>query len=721
MKERFLTWIAIFGFLFSCQEIEDKKTVTNCDWPVYSGSKSGNRYSAANQINRENVQQLEVAWSYNTGDKDPKNRSQNQCNPIVIDGVLYGLSPALKLFALDAATGQEKWVFDPISTYEKSKMLHVSRGVVYWENETGEEQRILYAAGPHLYAINAINGKSIESFGERGRIDLRKNLDRANTSELYFVGTSPGVIYNDLLIMGGRVSEGPEAAPGYVRAFDVLTGKLVWIYHTIPHPGEKGYDTWDDPEAYLKIGGANNWAGLSLDTARGIVYVPTGSASPDFYGASRKDQNLFANSLIALEAATGKYIWHYQVIHHDLWDRDLPANPNLVQIEYEGELVDAVAQITKHGYIFLFDRNTGKPLYEINEVPVPQKALPGESPWPTQPIPTFPENFARQKFDEEDVNDFTPEQNAYLLGKYRKVKNKEKFMPPSLEGNWIFPGFDGGGEWGGAAFNPNAQVLFINSTEIPWVHQMMKVPEVQGSFSMKEIGFQAYQRHCLSCHGQDMKGVGESYPSLENIQKDYSEYELRKLINMGRNMMPALSYIPDDEKQALITYLLDLPTDKVKIKQNSKPEVPFVGTGYIRFLDKEGYPGIKPPWGTLNAINLRTGKLIWKVPLGEHEELTARGIPRTGTENYGGPVATAGGLVFIAATKDEMIRAFDQDTGEELWQAKLPAAGYATPAVYCIGGRQFVVIACGGGKIGSKSGDAYVAFALPNSEIITKK
>jgi quinoprotein glucose dehydrogenase len=472
---------------------------------------------------------------------------------------------------------------------------------------------------------------------------------------------------------------------------------------------------------------------MSLDEKRGIVYVPTGGVGSDFYGGIRKGQNLFGNSLIALDAATGKYLWHYQVVHHDLWDRDLPANPNLVTIKHNGKDIDAVAQITKHGYVFLFDRTNGKPVFPIEEKPVPLNALPGEAPWPTQPIPTLPEPFARQEFEPADVTDLDAATHSEMMKEYNKVKYRTMFMPPSKEGSWIFPGFDGGGEWGGAAVDPESGILYVNSSELPWSLTMIDVPKSNTSDqSLKGTGLAIYNKYCISCHGPELKGNGTSYPALLNIDEKYNEDQLSRIIENGKNMMPSFKQIPGDEKEALITFLLHAsgPASAAKtkepgngqaanavIKKNILDEVPYAMTGYNRFLDKNGYPGIQPPWGTLNAVDLNTGKLLWKVPLGEFEELTKKGIPPTGTQVYGGPVVTKGGLIFVASTQDEKIRAFDKKTGKQLWEARLPAAGYATPTIYSIDGRQYVVIACGGGKIGSKSGDQYVAFALPQKEV----
>lgn len=738
-------WLFLPGLLFILDSCKDSSSGEHdySTWNTYAGSKEGNRYSSNNQITTQNVSQLQVAWTYSTKDKDPENRSQLQCNPIIVDGVLYGTSPQSKLFALDAATGQQKWSFNPYerANQEKDKLsdFNVSRGVTYWQNEAGTEKRILYSVGHRLYAIDAQNGNTIPTFGQHGFIDLRQNLDQENTENAYVAGTTPGVIYKDLLIWGMRLSEGPDALAGHIRAFDVRTGKRRWIFHTIPHPGETGYDTWENPDSWKRIGGANSWAGMALDEKRGIVYVPTGSATPDFYGGVRKGQNLFANSVIALDAATGKYIWHYQVVHHDLWDRDLPANPNLVTVNHHGKKTDAVAQITKHGYVFLLDRTNGRPLFPIKEVPVPASDLPGEKAWPTQPIPTLPEPFARQKFGPEDVTDITPETHREMMAMYEKVKHRVMFAPPSKAGSWIFPGFDGGGEWGGAAVDPESNILYVNSSEVPWALTMIEVPKNnKDDYSLEGVGKTVYNKYCIACHGTDLKGSGSAYPSLVNIGNKYTKAQVNKIIENGRNMMPSFKQIPANEKEALLAFLLNTADQEPKLASNKpggseasnakepvisantpetrdlQDEVPYTMTGYNRFLDKNGYPGIKPPWGTLNAVNLNSGKLLWKVPLGEYQALTKRGIPPTGTENYGGPLVTKGGLVFIAATQDAKIRAFDKKTGKVLWEADLPVPGYATPATYAIAGRQYVVIACGGGKLGSKSGDTYIAFALPD-------
>ena len=683
-------------------------------WSTSAGSNDGIRYSSGDEINTKNVSKLELAWVYDTQDKAEKTTIPT--TPIMLDGILYGVSPQLNLFALDAASGKERWVFKPLDPTAKGSI----RGIAFWQNKDGSDKRIFYSTGPYLYAVNAVNGMIRKDFGQGGFIDLRKDLD-GDYSDGSASGNAAPTIYKDLLITSMRVSEGSDAIPGHIRAFDVITGKRKWIFHTIPQPGERGYETWEDKDAWKRVGGANNWAGMALDEKRGIVYVPTGSASPDFYGANRKGSNLYANSLIALNASTGKYIWHFQVVHHDLWDRDLPANPNLVTIKKDGKSIEAVAQITKHGYIFMFDRLTGKPVFPINEIPVPASDLPGEEASPTQPIPTLPEPFARQKLDLDEISDRSPQIHKDLIAEFSKYKSGREFIPPSFQGGITFPGFDGGGEWGGSAVDPATQIMYISSTELPWWTQMVPNPalnKISGK-TFKEVGKSVYAKYCISCHGPELKGNGVAFPSLIGLNKKYNQQQVRQIIDNGRNMMPSFRHILEQERDPLITFLLDLE-DKEALPQRpgsiSLPEKDitplYTMNGYHRFYDKDGYPGIKPPWGTLNAVNLSTGKLLWKVPLGEFEELKKQGYPNSGTEIYGGPVVTKGGIVFVAATQDEKIRAFDKSSGKVLWEAKLPAAGFATPAVYTINKKQYVVIAAGGGKLGMRSGTKYVAFAL---------
>jgi quinoprotein glucose dehydrogenase len=689
------------------------RAAESTDWSSYLGDNERTHYSSLKQINARNVSKLQIAWTYHSGGARPDGRSQIQCNPLIVAGVLYGTSPESVLFALDAATGKELWRFNPLRGGGDHQALGVNRGVAYLAD--GADKRILYSAGATLFAVNAADGKIIPSFGDAGRVNLKTGLGR-DADQLYVIATTPGIVFGDLLIMGSRVAEGPgPSAPGHIRAYDIRTGKQTWIFHTIPQPGEYGHETWP-ADAWKFSGGANCWAGMALDEKRGIVFVPTGSAAFDFWGGNRLGQNLFANCLLALDAATGKRLWHYQFIHHDLWDRDPPAPPTLLRLKHNGKTVDAVAQVTKSGHVFVFNRETGAPLFPIEERAVPPSDLQGESAWPTQPIPLKPAPFARQVFSADEITDISPESHKTVLEKFVKVRPHVPFLPPSREGTIIFPGFDGGAEWGGAATDPNG-ILYVNANEMPWILTMVETKSKDGPGLSS--GAQIYSQICAACHGANRSGdPARAFPTLQNIGQKLKKPDIVQLLNTGKGMMPSVAFLSEEQKQAVAGFLLDeIPASRSADQPAASEDVlirePYSHTGYNRWLDTNGYPAVKPPWGTLNAIDLNTGEFVWRTPLGELPELTARGIPPTGTENYGGPVVTAGGLVFIAASKDEMFRAFDQKTGRILWQTKLPAAGYATPATYSVNGQQYVVIACGGGKCGTKSGDAYVAFALP--------
>jgi quinoprotein glucose dehydrogenase len=712
------SWIIII----SCSSPDKEYT----GWQVYNGSSEGLKYSSLKQINATNVNQLEVAWAYHTGDADTVHHSQIQCNPIMVEGTLYGVGPQMKLFAVDAATGIEKWVFDVNakdqfgSNQSAFHNMINSRGVAYW-SDGKTDKRIFFTAGSNTFAINAETGKPIPSFGDNGSIDLHENLGR-DVSNLFVVNTSPGTVYKNLLILGTRVDEAPPSAPGHIRAYDVITGKLQWTFHTIPQPGEEGYETWEDKEAWKHMGGANSWSGFSLDEARGILFAPTGSAAYDFYGGNRKGANLYANCLLALDAATGKRIWHFQFMHHDLWDKDLPTPPALITVTRNGKKIDAVAQTTKNGMVYTFERETGKPIFDIDEVPVPTESeLIGESVWPTQPIPVLPKPFVRQTLTEQDINPYldSSEQIA-IKEKMKGYRYGNMFLPPGQIPSLIFPGYDGGAEWGGPAFDPQTEILYVNANEMAWVMKMNenKIPTPKKE-SLLEAGQRLYTQNCLVCHGADRKGTGNN-PTLIVINSKYKTQDFITLLNSGRRMMPAFNQLGDEEKNAIAAFILELKTEQKKeFAAPTKPfdsvnYVPYKMAGYNKFLSESGYPAISPPWGTLNAINMSTGEFVWKITLGEYPELKAKGIPPTGTENYGGPVVTAGGLVFIAASRDNKFRAFDKATGKLLWEYNLPASGFASPAVYEWKGKQYVVIACGGGKLNTKSSDAYLAFALPD-------
>jgi quinoprotein glucose dehydrogenase len=667
------------------------------DWRTTGGEPGNSRYSSLDQINTSNVAQLRVAWIYHTADLPPDGRGEIQATPIVVDGVLYTTTPALAVIALRADRGTLIWRFDPRSTHP-----HVNRGVVYWEDRG--DRRIFFSAGRGLYALDARTGRPIRTFGDSGSVDLGAGLSR-DIGDAYLVATSPGVIYKDLLIQGTRVGEDEGSAPGDVRAYDVRTGAIRWTFHTIPHPGEFGYDTWPDG-AWQTAGGANSWAGMTVDTARGVVYVPTGSATPDFYGGDRIGANLFANSLLALDAQTGKRLWHFQTVHHDLWDRDLPAAPNLVTVTRGGSRVDAVTQIAKSGFVFLFDRQSGKPLFDVEERAVPPSDLRGERAWPTQPFPMKPAPFARQAITEADITD---------LKRFRSLRRSVFYTPPSREGSIVLPGFDGGGEWGGAAVDPETGVLYVNASDVPWIAAMRESARLAPHAGAPREGSAVYAAACAGCHGADRRGRDRA-PSLAGIATRLSRNDVGSVIDWGRGFMPSFAALPPEEKRALLEYLGYSITSDTALSIWRRPKgtpSPYEFVGYERWRDSAGYPAVKPPWGTLSAIDLNTGEYRWRITLGEFAELTARGIPITGTEQYGGPIVTGGGLVFIAATQDAKVRAFDKNTGALRWEATLPAPGYATPSTFAVRGKQFVVVAAGGGKLGSKPSDTYVAYSLP--------
>jgi quinoprotein glucose dehydrogenase len=683
------------------------------DWPAHGGDAGHTQFSRLSQITPANVRTLQVAWTYHTGDAR-EGRTQIQCNPIVVKGTLYATSPQLKLLALDAATGRARWIFDPFADKpEGGGATGVNRGVVFWEDENGGDARILYSVGARLFAIDAATGKPVERFGANGSVNLHEGLGR-DVSALRMLATTPGTIYKDLLILGSSLGEGPgPAAPGHIRAYDVRTGAIRWIFHTIPHPGEPGHDSWP-PDAWTRAGGANSWSGLSVDVERGLAFVPTGSAAFDFWGGNRPGANLYANSLVALDARTGKHVWHYQFIRHDIWDRDLPQAPVLVTVQRARQRVDAVAQVTKTGHIFLFNRDTGEPLFPIEEHPAPTSDLEAETTWPTQPLPTRPAPFARQTLAVDQLTTLSPEAAASARERFLAARSGHLFTPPSTQGSIVFPGFDGGGEWGGSAYDPRTGRLYVNGNNMAWILRMVKLKGRDGKAGA--LGKRTYDVYCGTCHGANRQGeAARGIPSLDVLESRLSRADVARIVEKGRGAMAPVAITSQAERDALVAYLFnDARPPAAKPSANDPAaDVVYTHTGYNRFLDAQGYPAIAPPWGTLNAIDLTTGDYVWTKTFGEYPELTKRGIPQTGMENYGGPVVTASGLLFIGATKDEKFRAYDAATGERLWETTLPAAGHATPATYAVGGRQFVVIAAGGGK-GTKSGDAYVAFALPN-------
>jgi quinoprotein glucose dehydrogenase len=707
-KRRLLTsLIATIGLLIVVSGAPARQSSDPSDvgWKVYGGSKSQDHYSPLRQITRENVNQLRVAWTFDTHETGGL-----QTNPLIVGRTLYGCSPSQKVIALDATNGKLIWKFDP-----GLPGTQPVRGLTYWSDGT---QNVIFAGAlEYIYALDAQSGKVIPTFGANGRIDLREGLGEEHPERFFAALTSPGVIYQDLLIVGFRTPESKPALHGDIRAYDVRTGILRWSFHTIPHPGEPGSETWP-ANSWKDTGAANNWTGMSLDEGRGIVYVPTGSAVDDFYGGDRPGNNLFADSLLALDAKTGKLLWHFQGVHHDIWDRDFPSPPSLVTVESNGKRVDAVAQTTKQGFVFLFDRVSGNPLFPIEERPFPKSTVPGESASPTQPVPVLPEPFARQRLTADMLTHRTAESHQWAAREFRNFVSNGQFVPFSVDQpTVVFPGFDGGAEWGGSAVDPAKGIIYINANDIAWTGGLTTANERAGD------GERIYKSQCAMCHGQDRKGSPPAFPSLRHVSSRLTRPEIERIVQRGKGRMPAFPDISAPNLKELVSYLRTASTTpSAAAPRSTKNEVvtsppsaaKYQFTGYKRFLDPEGYPAVAPPWGTLNALDLNTGQYLWKVPLGGYPALTRKGLKNTGSENYGGPVLTASGLLFIAATVyDHQIRAFDASTGKLLWSANLPYAGNATPATYMIDGKQYLVIATSGQKNATgPQGAAYVAFSL---------
>jgi quinoprotein glucose dehydrogenase len=675
------------------------------DWPVYGGQSEGDHYSSLSQINRGNVQKLKRAWKF-----DAAEVGGLEASPIIVGRTLFAYTSSQKVIALEASTGKLLWKFD---SGVPSKQP--SRGLAYWTD--GRHSRILAGVTHYLYALDAQTGEVIPSFGEQGRIDLRKGLRGDYLTQSVDL-TSPGMVYQGLIIVGGRNPETYPSPPGDIRAFDVRTGALRWTFHTIPHPDEFGYNTWP-LDAWKTAGSANNWAGMALDEKRGIVYVPTGSAVFDFYGADRVGDDLFADTLLALDAKTGKRLWHFQGVHHDIWDRDFPSPPALLSVRHNGGCVDAVAQTTKQGFLYLFDRATGKPLFPIEERPYPASQVPGEVTAPTQPSPTMPAPFTRQMLTQDLLTTRTPEAHERAMRDFATFRSGGQFLPIGLDQETVvFPCFLGGAEWGGPAVDRTRGVIYVNANEAACVLGLTE------NHPTASTGVRIYHNQCSLCHGKDLSGSPPNYPSLVDVSQRLSPAQIEAKITQGGGRMPPFPNLRDEHLRALIQFLTKqapeeaaTDPDKGAIYSGASDgtAMKYEVTGSRDFVDAEGYPAITPPWGTLNAIDLNTGRYLWKIPLGEYPALVAKGMINTGSENYGGPIVTAGGLLFIAATVyDKKFRAFDSRTGKLLWETVLPFAGTATPATYMIDGKQYVVIASGGGKDPkAPSGSTYVAFTLP--------
>ena len=728
---RYAIFATLVALLIACQpsSINPDKQLTDDfqQWGHYGGDPGNSHYSRLVQINRSNVGELALAWSYSSAKQQPISAtSELQINPIIVNGILYGRSPQYNVFALQADTGKELWT-RPADTEPVG--LSFMRGLSYWQDTQQQQQRILFTTSHYLFAIDANTGQAIGDFGDNGKVDLRAGLGR-DINKISVYAPSPGVIFDDLIIIGTAVNETFGAAPGDIRAYNTLTGELVWRFHTLPHEGEFGYDSW--PKDHWQTGGgANAWAGLSVDHARGVVYAPTGSATPDFNGSTRKGDNLFANTILALDARSGERLWHYQTVHHDLWDRDLSSAPTLATVTDQGKKKDVVVQASKQGVLYLLDRDSGKPIFPIEEVPTPASPIAGEYASPTQPKVTLPEPFTRQAFTPDMITDINPEAHAYVKAQYDAAAPFAYFRPPGLQPSILFPGFYGGANWGGGAYDPETNLYYINAMEDANLINMVALELASDNHS--DQGELIFKQHCSGCHGDQLQGFYPYAPALVDISLIGNKSDAMAIVQSGKGRMMAFNYLSNEEQSQVVDYLFSLSESLLQppsgnIPSNINPastidtapitptETAYVFGGYSPFVDQRYYPAVKPPWGTLNAIDLATGKRQWQVTLGEYAELMAEGIPPTGTRNYGGPVVTAGGLLIIAASSDEKLRIFDKTTGELLWQYQLPSAGYATPSTYEINGIQYIVISCGGGKLGTAAGDQYIAFAIPNPQ-----
>ncbi|NHE58805.1 outer membrane protein assembly factor BamB family protein [Cyclobacterium plantarum] len=701
---------------------------TYSNWGIYKADGESSSYSPLDQINKENVSKLTLEWVFEPNDTIADGRPQNsESNPIIIEDVLFTTSARGRLFAVDAVTGLLKWSFDP---FDGERGGGIKRGVTYWED--GPDKRILFTGGDKLFAIDASTGVPIPSFGKEGKVDLNQGM-RGDPDKISVIPTSPGIIFEDLLILGTEVSELYGAEPGHVRAFNVRTGELVWTFHTIPQPGEVGHETWP-ADAWKYAGGANNWGGLSLDASRGMVFFATGSPAYDYYGADRKGMNLFGNSVVAVNARTGAYIWHFQTVHHDLWDYDLPAPPNLVTVKQNGRKIDAVAQTSKVGFLYVLDRETGESLFPIEERPVPSSDVPGEEAWPTQPFPLKPAPYARQYLDETDIADYTPSSRDSLIQVFRSLRYEGLFTPPSVGGTLQFPGSRGGSSWGGAAFDASTGLLYVRSNDSPEIMRLKKVAPEKAitNLSVYKQGESIYTTYCVSCHGRDRNGDEQGNPSLVGLKGRMSREDVLTKIKQGGGKMPNFSSVISDKikEEAILAYLFEN-----EIKERSRRETSFLNeinnnqdasretqsidslprylnlTAYGYFRDSKGRPGIKPPWGMLHAIDLNTGEYAWSVRLGNNIELQF-GEQETGEAGSAGPTVTAGGLVFIAGTRDNKFRAFDKDTGEKLWEIDLPGFANANPSSFQVDGRQYIVLSVGGNS--DNTAGSVMAFSLPD-------
>ncbi|MCR9062641.1 MAG: PQQ-binding-like beta-propeller repeat protein [Cytophagales bacterium] len=668
-------------------------------WESYKGDEKSTSYAAFDQINLSNIQNLDKDWTFQMHDLEEGDEPvSSQANPIIIEGILYANSGKQTVYAINAETGKELWSFKAL---EEGMPSAASRGVSYWAE--GEDKRILYSAGNSLIAINAKTGKIITSFGKEGRVNLNEGV-RDDPEKISVTLTTPGRIFKDLIIIGSRLPDFYGSPPGYIRAYNCKTGKLVWTFHTIPHPGEPGYETWP-PDAYKYAGGANCWAGMSIDMQRGMVFLALGSPTFDYYGADRKGENLFGNCVLALDASTGQYKWHFQAVHHDIWDYDLPAPPTLVTLKKDGKTIDAVTQTTKHGFVFVLDRETGESLYPIEERKVPVSNLPGEEAWPTQPFPLAPKAFVKQFMTEDDLNHFSDEDHKAILEKFRSVRYEGLFTPPDLKGTLSLPATRGGANWGGSAYDPQTNYLYIRGNNLPEIQTIVDADKffTARNNSVYELGRVKYAEHCGACHGTDLKGVPPTFPSLVDLKSRKPEKEVLEKIRMGGGQMSGFKgIITEAEERAIMAYLYEKKDQGIEVPQETHSTVSGTRyanvTAYRTWSDPSGNPAMKGPYNTLSALNLLTGEYEWQIPIGNDEKLQIDGAENTGLLARSGPMVTSGGLVFISGAADKKIWAFDKLTGQLVWERELPAANNANVCSYSIKGKQYIALSVGGTK-----------------------
>lgn len=700
----------LLAFLFvNCNEDINESTNT---WATYKADEKSSSYSPLDQINASNVDQLQNAWIFQANDvpqgEDPVS---SQSNPIIIDGVMYANSAKQTVYAINAQTGEQIWAFKALAEGEPSA---ASRGVTYWEN--GSDKRILYSAGNYLMAIDANTGELISSFGENGKVNLNVGV-RDDPDNISVTLTTPGRVFNDLIIIGSRLPDFYGAPPGYVRAYNVKTGELAWTFHTIPHPGEPGYETWP-PDAYKYAGGVNCWAGMSMDAERGMVFIALGSPSYDFYGADRIGANLYGNCVLALDAATGHYKWHFQTVHHDIWDYDLPCPPNLVTIKQDGKDMDVVVQATKQGFIFVLDRETGDPIFPVEERKVPASNLPGEVAYETQPFPVKPKAFVRQSMTEADLNNYSDTDHEAILKTFRSVRFEGLFTPPDLKGTLSIPATRGGANWGGGAFDPSTNYLYIRGNNLP---EIQTIVDADKHFAAQnntrfELGRVTYEKHCVACHGAEKKGITPDVPSLVGLKDRLTENETLEKIRQGGGKMPGYKgVITASEERGIMAFLYENQNTTIEVAEDNssdtKPTRYMNITPYRTWSDPSGNPALKTPWATLNALNLSTGEYAWQIPLGNDEKLQEEGGPLTGLLGRSGPMVTAGGLVFISGAADQKLWAFDKMTGDLIWETTLPAANNANVCTYAIEGKQYLALSVGGTE--ENPAGSIMAFTLP--------